>query len=51
MADQNFQSWSRDMSPPSLQIAGFSDYNIFRFYWHFLLQYWFSAVSSQTWFW
>ena len=39
-AEQNFQSQSWDMSPPSPQIASFSDWTIFPFYWHLPLDYW-----------
>lgn len=38
-AERNHQSWSLDMGPPSPQIAGFSDWGIFPFYWHLPLKW------------
>ena len=38
MAEQNLQSWSLDTSPPSSEIASFSDKNTFPFYWHLPLE-------------
>ena len=40
MAEQNLQSWSLDTSLPSPQIALFSEWSTFPFYWHLPLDYW-----------